>query len=110
MKLFGRLTEKRPLVYKLLAVEEYYNLYLDYCCKLNEWLKELDGGFFDEMWELLDVHAKNDPTCFYEYPRIKSEFNKNFHNGIAGFVHERTIYLTKRLKQLRPSNFLSTSE
>ena len=99
------LPRRRPLVQKLLAVEEYYNQYLDYCSQLNDWLKEIDGsGRLDEFWEILGVHIKNDPTRMYKYSRIQSEYNRNYHYGIAGYIRERTIYLTKRLEQLRPVN------
>ncbi len=95
--------EQRPLVHKLLAVEEYYDRYLDYCAELNEWLIEIDSsGRLNELWEIIGVHAKNDPTRFYDYHRITQEFNRSFHNGIACFIRERAAYLTKRLEQLRP--------
>ncbi len=97
----GVAESQRPLVQKLLAVDEYYNKYLQYCSELNDWLKEIDeSGWLDEAWEIIGEHAKNDPTGFYGYWRVSQEYNRAFSEGIAYFIHERHIYLTKRLEEL----------
>lgn len=96
---------QRPLVEKLLAVEEYYSRYLQYCSQLNDWLGEIDeSGWLDEVWEIIDEHVKNDPTGFYGYWRVSQEYNKSYYGGLARFIHDRHVYLTKRLYELMPGS------
>ncbi len=93
---------QRPLVNKLLAVDEYYNKYLDYCSILNEWLKGIDeSGWLNDMHDMLDEYVKNDPTKFYDYSSFNNQFNNAYYYGISYFIHDRTAYLTKRLNELR---------
>ena len=99
----GISVSQRPLVNKLLAVDEYYNKYLDYCSKLNDWLKEIDeSSWLNDMRDMLDEYVKNDPTRFYDYSSFRNQFNKSYFSGLSYYIHDRTVYLTKRLKQLRP--------
>ncbi len=97
--------ETRPLVKKLLAVNEYYLRYLDYCEQLNMWLKDIDeSGRLNELHDMLDEYVKNDPTKFYGYYEFGMQFNKAYYYGIAYFIHDRTAYLTKRIEQIRTAN------
>ena len=94
---------ERPLVHKLLSIEEYYARYLGYCSELNEWLKEIDNSdYLDNIWDMLKTSVAEDPTKFYEYQRVEAEYNRRFNNGLAYFIHDRTVYLTKRLEELMP--------
>ncbi len=96
---------QRPLVNKLLAVNEYYNKYLNYCEQLNEWLKGIDeSGWLIDMRDMLDEYVKNDPTKFYDYSSFTYQFNKAIRNGLSYFIHDRWVYLTKRLEQIRLAN------
>lgn len=90
--------EKRPLIQKLLAVDEYYKIYLDYCKEVKDWLKEYNESGADELFALIEESAKNDPTDSYGI--FKREFNKDYHYGFAGYIKERVEYLEKRIPEI----------
>lgn len=89
---------ERPLIYKLLAVEEYYKLYLDYCSQLTEWLKKYSESGVAENSALIDESIKNDPRKIYD--SFKGEYNPDYHYGFAGYIKERVEYLEKRIPEL----------
>ena len=89
---------KRPLIQKLLAVDEYYKIYLKYCEEVTDWLKEYSESGADELYSLIEESAKNDPTDSYNI--FKREFNKDYHYGFAGYIKERVEYLEKRIPQI----------
>lgn len=89
---------ERPLVEKLLAVDEYYAIYLEYCKTTAEWLKEFNANGVDELYTLLDESIKNDPRK--KYSSFKNEFDSNYHYGFAGYIKERVEYLGKRIPEI----------
>ncbi len=88
----------RPLITKLLAVDEYYKIYLGYCEDVLEWLKEYNSQGCDELYELLQDSVKNDPRG--KYSLFNSEFNHTYHYGFAGYINERVEYLEKRIPEI----------
>lgn len=101
----GASVSQRPLVNKLLSVNEYYLKYLDYCEQLNAWLKELDeSNRLNDIKDMLDENVKNDPTRYYGYYDFVREFSKSYSYGLAYFIHDRSAYLTKRIEQIRTEN------
>ena len=89
---------QRPLIYKLLAVEEYYKLYLQYCEEVTDWLKKFSESGVDELFALIDESVKNDPKN--SYSAFKREFNHDYHYGFAGYIKERVEYLEKRIPEI----------
>ena len=90
--------KERPLIQKLLAVDEYYETYLKYCKETLEWLKEYDESGADKLYELIGESVKNDPRG--KYNLFNSEFNHTYHYGFAGYIRERVAYLENRLNEL----------
>lgn len=89
---------ERPLVKKLLAVDEYYAIYLEYCNKTAEWLEGFSESGVDELFELLNESVKNDPRN--KYNSFKNEFDSSYHYGFAGYIKERVEYLKKRIPEI----------
>lgn len=96
---------ERPLVKKLLAVDEYYAVYLEYCKKTAEWLKEFNEDGVDELFALIDESVKNDPRN--KYNSFKNEFDSGSHYGFAGYIKERVEYLDKRIPEIYAEKGLS---
>lgn len=89
---------ERPLVEKLLAVDEYYEIYLEYCSKVTEWLKQFNESGADELFALIDESVSNDPRN--KYSSFNREFNSEYHYGFAGYIKERAEYLEKRIPEI----------
>lgn len=92
--------EYRPLVQKLLAVDEYYEKYITYCSKVNDWLGEFSETRLPELADLLREPVANDPTRFYISTSFDKQFDVNNRNGIAGFIKERCEYLSARIPEI----------
>ncbi len=89
---------QRPLIQKLLAVDEYYKVYLDYCSEVLSWLKNFGENEADPLYEMLYDSVKNDPRG--KYHLFNSEFNSDYHYGFAGYIKERAEYLEKRIPEI----------
>lgn len=89
---------ERPLISKLLAVDEYYKIYLGYCEKALNWLKEYNSSVCEELYELLYDSVESDPRG--KYHLFNSEFNNTYHYGFAGYINERVEYLEKRIPEI----------
>ncbi len=107
----GYLTEEdRPLVQKLMAVDEYYKKYIDYCDQCLDWLQDFSETELDELQELVSEHYEKDPTRFYKLSSFQKEFDETNRNGIAGFIKERCEYLAVRIPEIRAEKGLDNQE
>lgn len=73
--LYNANAEQRPLISKLLAVEEYYDRYIGYVKQLCGYfadIEDMTGWIADQISE----HVKNDPTAFYTYEQFVSNISK----------------------------------
>lgn len=102
--------ENRPLVQKLMAVDEYYEKYIDYCEQCNSWLMDFSKTKLSDMQELVSEHYINDPTKFYRLSRFQQEFDETYRDGLSGFIKERCEYLSVRIPEIRAEKGLAGSE
>lgn len=89
---------ERPLVQKLLAVDEYYATYLEYCKQTAKWLGEFSESGVDELYSLLDETVKKDPKNNYYV--FKGEYNSSELKSFAGYIKDRAAYLEKRIPEI----------
>lgn len=89
----------RPLAKKLLAVEEYYAVYLDYCVQLNELLPAVKQTVL-RVYEMIKPHVENDPNTFCSTYTFNRQYSENYSYGIISFLTNRHAYLDNRLKEL----------
>ena len=68
-------TELRPLISKLLAIEEYYDRYIGYVERLCEYFADIENmtGWISDQ---ISGYVKNDPTAFYTYEQFVSNISK----------------------------------
>ena len=102
--------ESRPLVQKLMAVEEYYEKYIDYCEQCSNWLLDFSQTKLGDMQALVSEPYTNDPTKFYKLSRFQLEFDETYRDGISGFIKERCEYLSVRIPEIRAEKGLAGSE
>lgn len=101
------LPEARPLAYKLMAVDEYYEQYIAYCAQVNEWLGEFGETRLPELADLLRDYVANDPTRFYKSTVFDKQMDTANRNGIAGFIKERVEFLNARIPEIIAEKGLS---
>lgn len=91
----------RPLVRKIMAVEEYYSRYIDYCEECMNWLYGFYETKLPELEALVTEHYEKDPTKFYKFSAFQSQFDETNRDGITGFIKERCEYLSARIPEIR---------
>ncbi len=101
--------EARPLAYKLMAVDEYYEQYIAYCAQVNEWLGEFGETRLPELAELLREYVANDPTRFYKSTVFDKQMDTSNRNGIAGFIKERVEFVNARIPEIIAERGLSAA-
>lgn len=89
----------RPLAKKLMAVDEYYAIYLDYCKRLNEKLPELRDTVL-RLHEMTKEYVANDKNKFGSDNFYENQFSEYNSYGVVYFLEKRNAYLTARLKEL----------
>ncbi|MCH5196485.1 MAG: CotH kinase family protein [Oscillospiraceae bacterium] len=89
----------RPLVKKLMAVDEYYTAYLDYCRQLTEELPGLKDKVL-RVYEMIRPHVENDRNKFCSTDTFNYQYSEINPSGVVTFLTHRYSYLAKRLKQL----------
>ncbi|MCH5204706.1 MAG: CotH kinase family protein [Oscillospiraceae bacterium] len=89
----------RPLAKKLMAVEEYYAVYLDYCKMLTDKLPELKEKVM-RVYEMIKPHVENDPNKFSTSYWFNYQYSLGNPAGTITFLTNRYTYLTERLKAL----------
>ncbi len=72
----------RPLIAKLLAVEEYQEKYLGYVRLLTEYLENFQTRV-DELAEIIRPYIENDPTKFYTLEQFESAVTYNEETELA---------------------------
>jgi len=70
----GTTAEDRPLVSKLLEVDEYKTQYLAYVDQLETWLADYDTAL-PAMADAISSNVENDPTAFYTSDQFWSNIN-----------------------------------
>lgn len=89
----------RPLALKLLAVEEYYDIYLDYCRQLTEWLPEaLDTVL--RIYGMIQPHAEADPHKFISSYWFNYQYSPEYAGGVVYFLTNRYAYLSEWFDRL----------
>lgn len=98
----GYVSEKsRPLVQKLMAVDEYYAKYIEYCEQCTKWLEEFYRNELPAYKDFVGVHYEKDPTRFYKTSTFYKEYDETNLDGITGFIKARIEYLNKRIPEIR---------
>ncbi len=90
---------ERPLAKKLMAVDEYYALYLDYCKRLAQKLPELKETVM-RVYGMIKENVEADKNKFCSNNLFNAQFTENNSYGIAYFLTKRYDYLMDRLTQL----------
>lgn len=90
----------RPLAKKLMAVEEYYAKYLDYCKQLADRLPELKEKVL-RVYEMIKPHVENDQKKFMTDWYFNYQYSPENQWGVVGFLNARYTYLQKRLEELK---------
>jgi len=113
----GTSLEERPLLGKLLEVEEYQDLYHDYLQEIITGY--FDSGYFEETIEKLDAligdAVKNDPTAFYTYEEYTQavetlkEFGRLRALSITGQL-EGSIPSTSEGQEADPNSLIDASD
>ncbi len=104
------LPEARPLAYKLMAVDEYYEQYIAYCAQVNEWLGEFGETRLPELADMLRDYVAKDPTRFYKSTVFDKQMDTANRNGIAGFIKERVEFLNARIPEIVAEKGLSEGQ
>lgn len=98
----GRTSEDyRPLVKKLLAVEEYYEQYLDYIVQAKMLMEQLAQERLPQLSELIIDSIINDPTRIYSQNAVNRQWNKEDKTGLFGFIEDRIQFLNIRIPEVR---------
>ncbi len=90
----------RPLAKKLMAVDEYYAIYLDYCKQLADKLPELKEKVL-RVYEMIKPHVENDPNKFMTTWYFNNQYSTGNPSGVVTFLSVRYTYLQKRLEELK---------
>ena len=75
--------EQRPLISKLLAIDEYYEKYLGYVDKLCEYFDDIES-ITAQISERISEYVKNDPSAFYTYEQYEKSISKTDSDLSAG--------------------------
>lgn len=89
----------RPLAKKLMAVEEYYAIYLDYCRQLTEQLPLLQEKTM-RVYEMIKPYVEEDSNKFSSSYWFNYQYSPDNADGTAYFLTHRYEYLMKRLEEL----------
>ncbi|MBO4422326.1 MAG: CotH kinase family protein [Clostridia bacterium] len=81
--LYGSSPDQRPLISKLLAVEEYYERYIGYVNDLCAYFSDIEG-MVNWISDKISEHVKNDPTSFYTYEQYQQNISKSDSNLSGG--------------------------
>lgn len=90
----------RPLVQKLMAVDEYYKQYISYCAEVNQWLEEFGSTRIPELHSLTVDYILSDPTRIYSTKSYNKQFDENNRDGLVGFIKERCEFLNARIPEI----------
>ncbi len=93
------LMNSRPLAKKLIAVEEYYAVYLDYCKQLTEKLPELQEKIL-RIYGMIKESVEADPNKFCSDNLFNNQYAEWNSYGSVYFLTNRYTYLQKRLAEL----------
>ena len=63
--------EQRPLIGKLLDIEQYYQRYIEYVKEVTEYLGDVET-LVNNIADTIDSYVENDPTAFCTYEQFKS--------------------------------------
>ncbi len=97
----GYTTEKdRPLVQKLMAVDEYYKKYITYCAETNKWLEEYNKTRIPKLQTLIKPYVEKDATRIYSLNSFNKQFDTDNRDGLAGFIQERCEFLNDRIPEI----------
>ncbi len=73
---YGVDISQRPLIQKLLAIDEYYERYLGYVKSLVEYFGDFEGTV-SEIANVIREEVKNDPTAFYTIEQFEANISKS---------------------------------
>ncbi len=93
------LMNDRPLAKKLMAVDEYYAKYLDYCKQLAEKLPELKETVL-RLYGMIKDSVEADKNKFCTNNIFNAQFRENNSYGTVYFLTKRYDYLMDRLPKL----------
>lgn len=93
------LMNSRPLAKKLMAVDEYYAVYLDYCRQLTEKLPELQENIL-RIYDMIKASVEADPNKFCSNNLFNNQFADWNSYGLVYFLTNRYTYLEKQLDLL----------
>ena len=97
-------TEERPLVYKLLAVDEYVTRYEGYVTAVREYLENI-GSVIDTVHALIGDKVQNDATAFYPYAQYLIAIGKGEASENSTGIISMYEYAQLRLTKLKSLNF-----
>jgi hypothetical protein len=84
-------SSQRPLITKLLAIDEYYDIYLGYVEQIVDYYSDIETKIASKVASIRDYVA-NDPTAFYTV----EEFDSNVTSSEEGVVVENTTTIGGR--------------
>lgn len=90
----------RPMAKKLVAVDEYYAIYLDYCKQLADKLPELKEKVL-RVYDMIKPYVEEDPNKFMSNWYFNYQYSKDNPSGVVSFLDARYDYLQKRLEELK---------
>lgn len=61
----------RPLIEKLLAIDEYYEIYMGYVDSITEYFSDFQG-MVKNISDTIDSYVENDPSAFYTFDEYKA--------------------------------------
>lgn len=64
-------SSKRPLMEKLLEIDEYYNTYLDYINSLCAYFSNAEE-MINQLKDIITSNVENDPTAFYTFDQFET--------------------------------------
>ncbi len=73
---YGVDISQRPLIQKLLAIDEYYQRYLGYVKSLVEYFSDFEGTV-SKIADVIRNEVKNDPTAFYTIEQFEANISKS---------------------------------
>ncbi len=107
----GYTTEKdRPLVQKLMAVDEYYKKYITCCAETNKWLEEYNKTRIPELNALIKPFVETDATRIYSLGSFNKQFDTADRDGLAGFITERCEFLNTRIPEILSEKGITIDE
>jgi len=107
----GYTNEKdRPLVQKLMAVDEHYKKYITYCAETNKWLEEYNKTRIPELYALIKPYVETDATRIWSLNAFNKQFDTNNRDGLAGFIKERCEFLNTRIPEILTEKGITIDE